>query len=35
MLQIVDVNAALTDDPAIVNKAAETDGWIAKVRATQ
>mmetsp|Transcript_2415 Transcript_2415/g.5051 ORF Transcript_2415/g.5051 Transcript_2415/m.5051 type:complete len:168 (-) Transcript_2415:194-697(-) len=30
--EIVDVNAALTEDPAIVNKSAETDGWIAKIR---
>ncbi len=29
--QVVDVNASLTEDPAIVNKSAETDGWIAKV----
>jgi hypothetical protein len=27
----VDVNASLTEDPAIVNKAAEADGRIAKV----
>ncbi len=32
LLQIVEVNASLTEDPAIVNKSAETEGWIAKVR---
>ena len=30
--EVVDVNAALTEDPALVNKDAEGAGWIAKVK---
>ena len=30
--EIVEVNEALSDDPSAVNTAAESDGWIAKVK---
>ncbi len=30
--EIVDVNAALADNPALVNEAAEGDGWFVKLR---
>ena len=30
--EFVEANEALTDEPGTVNEAAETDGWIAKVR---
>lgn len=32
--EIVESNAALTDDPGNVNKAAETDAWFAKFKVT-
>jgi glycine cleavage system H protein len=30
--EIVDVNAELTSDPALVNRGAESDGWFMKVK---
>ena len=30
--EVTEVNDALSDDPALVNSAAESDGWMAKVK---
>jgi glycine cleavage system H protein len=30
--EVIEVNEALNDDPALVNTAAESDGWMAKVK---
>ena len=30
--EVVEVNDALNDEPALVNSAAESDGWMAKVK---
>merc|ERR1719238_1162640 len=30
--EVVEVNNALTDDPSLVNSAAEADGWMSKVK---
>ena len=30
--EVVEVNGALNDEPALVNTAAEADGWMAKVK---
>jgi len=30
--EVLEVNAALADDPALVNRGAETEGWFCKLR---
>jgi len=30
--EVIEVNAALADDPALVNRGAETEGWFCKLR---
>jgi len=30
--EVVEVNEALNDDPSAVNTAAETDGWMVKIK---
>ena len=32
--EVIEANAALVEDPALVNRAAESDGWFFKLRAT-
>ncbi|MEM7196736.1 MAG: glycine cleavage system protein GcvH [Pseudomonadota bacterium] len=33
--EILDVNTNLTDNPALINEAAEEDGWMVKIRLSQ
>jgi glycine cleavage system H protein len=33
--RVVEVNAALADDPALVNRAAETEGWFFRLRLSE